>query len=71
MAVVTAGALLLIVLWKCKRPSEGIATSTFVCSALLYLTVIQDLTTVHYISVKPPEDNLYTKRYIIIMQSLI
>ena len=51
----TLGTLLLVILWRCKRPSKGTANSTL-CYSNAVPFLIQDQTTFHSISVKPPEE---------------
>ena len=64
--IVTTAALLLIILWKCKRTTKGTASSTSDYSTTVtcdnHDSSLEPV--VYYTSVEPPGENVYTKRYV-------
>jgi len=63
VVIVTIAALLLIILWKCKRNTKGIASST--SDYVTYDNYDSSFEpVVYYTSVEPPGENVYTKRYV-------
>ena len=64
--IVTTAALLLIILWKCKRTTEGTARSTSDCSTTVtYNNCYSRLNLLFStFQLKPPEENFYTTSYV-------